>query len=252
MHNPFRQAARDFVAQHTGMPAEKFAVSMPPGHASGDYAVGCFPAAKELRKSPAQVASEAAEAFTPRDGLASVTAAGPFLNFTMDPEAVAARVLADLEKAGETWGDTTSGDGKTVCIDFSSPNIAKHLAFHHIRSTMIGNALARLHRACGWNVVGINHLGDWGTTFGMLLVAWEKWGEGRDLTVDALNELYVRFREEAKADESLGDAARERFAALEQGDEAARALWRRFREVSLAEFQEVYDLLGVSFDLVMG
>ena len=253
MRNPFRRAAAEAVAKVTGLDPGAFPVTLPPAHAPGDYAVGCFPAAKAQGKNPAQVAKEVAAAFAPGNGLASAAATGPFVNFTVDRAALAKRVLADVEGARGRWGDGDSGRGRTVVIDYSSPNIAKHLAYHHIRSTMIGNALARLHRACGWKVVGINHLGDWGTTFGMLVVAWEKWAASNEIpTVDRLNELYVRFREEAKKDKALDDAARARFAALEKGEPAARALWSEFRRVSLEEFQAVYDMLGVKFDVVMG
>jgi arginyl-tRNA synthetase len=253
MRNPFRRAAAAAVAAGTGLDASLFAVAPPPAHAPGDYAVGCFPAGKALKKPPAQVASEVAAAFRPADGLAAAAAVGPFVNFTVDRAALAGRVLGDVLAAGDRWGDGESGRGRTVVIDYSSPNIAKPLAYHHIRSTMIGNALARLHRACGWKVVGINHLGDWGTTFGMILVAWESWSTpGEKPTVDRLNELYVRFRADAKKDPKLDEAARARFAALERGDKAARALWQEFRRVSLEEFQAVYDLLGVRFEVVMG
>jgi len=253
MRNPFRRAAAAAVAKATGLDPAAFAVTLPPAHAAGDYAVGCFPAAKAKGRNPAEVAGEVAAGFVPADGLASASAAGPFVNFTVDRAALAARVLADVEAADGRWGDGDSGRGRTVVIDYSSPNIAKPLAFHHIRSTMIGNALARLHRACGWKVVGINYLGDWGTTFGMLLVAWEKWAApGEAPTVARLNDLYVRFRAEAKSDPALESSARARFAALERGDPAARALWQEFRRVSLEEFQGVYDLLGVRFEIVTG
>jgi arginyl-tRNA synthetase len=247
MRNPFRRAAAAFVAAKTGLDPGLFQVSVPPDHAAGDYAVGCFPAGKALKKAPAAVAAEVVAGFKPAGPFTAAVAAGPFVNLTVDRAYLAGHVL------GAPAADPDSGKGRTVVIDFSSPNIAKHLAFHHIRSTMIGNALARLHRACGWTVVGVNHLGDWGTTFGMLLVAWEKWAaKDEKPTVDRLNELYVRFRAEAKGDKSLDDAARSRFAALERGDPAARALWQEFRRVSLEEFQAIYDLLGVRFDLVMG
>jgi arginyl-tRNA synthetase len=253
MRNPFRRAAAAAVGRATGLDPGLFAVTAVPGHAAGDWAVGCFPAAKALGRSPAEVAKTVAAAFVPGEGLASATAAGPFVNFTADRAALAAGVLGAIAAAGGRWGDSDGGAGRTVVIDYSSPNIAKHLAFHHIRSTMIGHSLAALHRACGWNVVGINHLGDWGTTFGMLLVAWEKWSDpGETPTVDRLNDLYVRFRAAAKDDPALDAAARERFAALERGDAAARALWKEFRRVSLEEFQEIYDRLGVRFELVMG
>ena len=247
MRNPFRKAAAAFVAAKTGLDPALFQVSVPPGHAAGDYAVGCFPAGKALKKDPKAVAAEIVAGFVPQGPFSAAAAVGAFVNLTLDRPHLATHVLSAAPS------DPDSGAGRTVVIDYSSPNIAKHLAYHHIRSTMIGHALANLHRACGWKVVGINHLGDWGTTFGMLLVAWEKWAApGEAPTVDRLNELYVRFRAEAKGDASLDDAARSRFAALERGDPAARALWQEFRRVSLDEYQAIYDRLGVSFDVVMG
>ena len=253
MRNRYRRAAAEYVAGKTGLEPSALPVSEPPAHASGHYAVGCFPASKSLGRNPGAIAKEVAAAFTPRDGLASAAAAGPFVNFTVDPAILASEVLGEVFGAGDRWGDGDSGSGRTVVIDYSAPNIAKPLAFHHIRSTMIGNALVRLHRASGWTVVGINHLGDWGTTFGMVVAAWEKWAEAGEIpTVGRLNDLYVRFRKEAKADPALGAEARARFAALERGEEAARALWREFRRVSLVEYRQVYDMLGVTFDLEMG
>ncbi len=252
MRNPFRRAAAAFVAGRTGLDPSLFAVTEPPNPGLGDYAVGCFPAAKALGRNPAEVAAEVAASFKPAGGFAEVKAAGPYVNFRLEPAALAAQALALVAEAGDRWGESDGGKGRTVVIDFSSPNIAKHLAYHHIRSTMIGNALVRLHRACGWTVVGVNHLGDWGTNFGMLLVAWEAWGGGAAPTVDLLNDLYVRFRAEAKKDPALEERARARFAALEGGDPAARRAWEEFRRVSLEEFQQVYDMLGVRFDLVKG
>ena len=143
------------------------------------------------------------------------------------------------------------GAGKVLCIDYSSPNISKHLAYHHIRSTMLGHALAELHRALGWKVIGINHVGDWGTTHGMLIAAYHAWGHEetyRPLDITALNALYVRYRAAIKEDPSLEDAARAWFKRLEDGEAEARALWQRFRDISMAEFKSVYELLDVRFD----
>jgi arginyl-tRNA synthetase len=144
------------------------------------------------------------------------------------------------------------GEGQTICIDYSSPNISKHLAYHHIRGTAIGNALVRLYRGLGYRVVGINHLGDWGTTHGMLLAAWQRWGPVEPLDVTALNDLYVRFNKAMKENPALEDEGRAWFKRLEDGDPDARALWQRFRDVSWAEFQAVYDILGIEFDEVRG
>jgi arginyl-tRNA synthetase len=243
--SPFRHAAAEAVAAALGVPADTLAVTTPPDPTLGDYAVGCFPAAKALRAAPAALAARAAAAFRPTPLLAAAAAAGPYVNFHADRGALYRRVLA-----GATLPPI--GAGKTVLVDYSSPNIGKPLGYHHIRSTVIGQALVNIYRALGFRVVGINHLGDWGTTFGMLLAATARWGLPEPLTVQGLNDLYVRFRGEAKTDPALDAEGRAWFKRLEDGDPEARARWGRFREVSLAEFQEVYDALGVRFDEVRG
>ncbi|MEZ4367163.1 MAG: arginine--tRNA ligase [Kofleriaceae bacterium] len=204
------------------------------------------------RHLPAALAAEIAAAFTPTAELASATAAGPFVNFKADRTAAMAWALRHA-----TTGELVPqvGAGATICIDYSSPNISKHLAYHHIRSTVIGHALAQIFRALGYRVVGINHLGDWGTTHGMLIAAWKRWGTpGAEaaITVDDLNALYVKFREAMKTEPALEGEGRAWFKKLEDGDPEARALWQRFRDVSWAEFQGVYDTLGIRFDEVRG
>lgn len=242
---PFATAAATAVGRALGVDPDSLVVTAPPRPEMGDLAVGCFPAAKALRQPPAALAARAAEAFTPDEHLASAQAAGPFVNFRVQD-----RALFRHAAAGPQLPDL--GRGETVCIDYSSPNIAKHLAYHHIRSTVIGHALVNLYRALGYRVVGINHLGDWGTTHGMLLAARERWGEPEPLTIDALNDLYVRFRKAMKDDPSLEEAGRAWFKKLEEGDPEARAAWQRFKDVSLAEFQQVYDELGIRFDEIRG
>jgi arginyl-tRNA synthetase len=250
MSNPFADAARDAVAAATGVPGSELKVEAPPRAELGDFAVGVFPAARRLGKPPAAIAAEVAAGFRGNAQLASATAAGPFVNFRADRGA-AFRWTIDRAIAGELV-PRAHGAGKTICIDYSSPNISKHLAYHHIRSTCIGHALAEIHRGLGFRVVAINHLGDWGTTHGMLIAAVKKWGAPEPLDVTALNDLYVRFRESAKTDPALDDEARAWFKKLEDGDAEARALWQRFRDVSWAEFQSIYDLLGIGFDEVKG
>ncbi|MBK9070749.1 MAG: arginine--tRNA ligase [Myxococcales bacterium] len=250
-YTPFHEKALRTAAEETGQPAASFAVSAPPKPEMGDLAVGCFAAAKALGRSPVEIAKDVAAAFVPSDELASATAAGPFVNFRVARPAVFAW-LADGVFARRALTPANVGAGQTVCIDYSSPNISKHLAYHHIRSTVIGQALAQMHRALGYRVVGINHLGDWGTTHGMLLAAHEKWGEPSPLDITALNDLYVRFRAAMKEDPALEQKARAWFHRLEAGDPAARATWQRFRDVSWAEFQSVYDMLGIVFDEVRG
>jgi arginyl-tRNA synthetase len=182
--------------------------------------------------------------------LASATATGPFVNFKVDrAKAFAWIVDAALR---DRLVPTDVGTGKTICIDYSSPNISKHLAYHHIRGTTLGHALAQIFRALGFRVVGINFLGDWGTTHGMLLAAWNLWGPVEPLDVAALNALYVRFNEASKDNPELKEQGRAWFKRLEEGDPDARALWQRFRDVSWAEFESVYDILGIKFEEVRG
>ena len=238
-------------------------IGTPPSPDMGDYALPMFPFAKLLRAAPPQLAQRVAAAFVAGSGLASAEAAGPYVNVRVDRTAFTRDLLARIAARGDAYGHAeapdTRPDGTQVCyvIDFSSPNISKHLAYHHIRSTMIGHALVSIHRALGRRVVGLNFLGDWGTTHGMLLAAWDLWGEpeGVDLGEDGvtrLNELYVRFRAAMKDDPALEDTARDWFARLERGDAQARERWERFRSISLAEFEEVYRRLGVTFDAYCG
>ena len=226
-------------------------VTRPPNPKLGDFAVGLFPLAKALRKSPAELAKAVSEAFKPTEHLLSATAAGPFVNFRANRERLF-RTLFDGALRSQPELVPKIGGTETICVDFSSPNISKHLAYHHIRSTVIGHSLTKLYRALGHRVVGINHLGDWGTTHGMLLAANEKWGAPDPLNIEALNALYVRFREAMKTDTSLEDAGRQWFKKLEDGDADARATWQKFRDVSWAEFESVYKLLGIEFDEVRG
>lgn len=253
VHNPFAQAAADAVAAATGSPPEDFTVSAPPRPELGDFAVGAFPAAKRLGEPPPAIAARVAGGFAPGAGLAAAAATGPFVNFKVD-RAAAFRWIAEATLGpAVTLVPRTVGDGKTVCIDYSSPNISKHLAYHHIRSTVIGHALAELHRALGYRVIGINHLGDWGTTHGMLIAAYKRWGgEHPTLDIEALNQLYVRFREAMKDDPALEIEGRTWFRRLEDGDPEARQLWQQFKDVSWAEFETVYRQLGIHFDEVRG
>lgn len=250
VHNPFARATAEAVAAATGVPASELTVTAPPRPELGDFAVGCFPAARAAGQPPPAIAARVAAAFQPTALLASATATGPFVNFKVD-RAAAFRWVVDAT-LGDSGALVPRVTDRTVCIDYSSPNISKHLAYHHIRSTVIGHALAQLHRELGWRVVGINHLGDWGTTHGMLIAALEKWPPEGPLDITALNALYVRYREAIKEDPSLEDVARAWFKKLEDGDAHARAVWQRLRDVSWAEFAQVYDELGIRFDEIRG
>jgi arginyl-tRNA synthetase len=249
-HTPVHLAAAQAVAASAGVAATDLKVEAPPRAELGDLAVGCFAIAKAAKKSPAQVATEIAAAFQPTELLASATAAGPFVNVRLDRTATF-RWLIDAALRGQLVPNTV-GTGKTICIDYSSPNISKHLAYHHIRGTTIGHALAQIFRALGYTVVGINFLGDWGTTHGMLLAAYNIWGADEPLDITKLNALYVKFRDGMKTNPDLEQQGRIYFKKLEDGDPEVRALWQRFRDISWAEFEEVYKLLGIVFDEVRG
>ncbi len=249
-HTPVHLAAAEAVAARAGVAATDLKVEAPPRAELGDLAVGCFAIAKARGQNPAAIAKEIAEGLTPGGLIASATAAGPFVNLKLD-RAATFRWIVDAALR-RTLVPNQIGTGKTICIDYSSPNISKHLAYHHIRGTTIGHALAQIFRALGYRVVGINFLGDWGTTHGMLIAAYLKWGADEPLDVTKLNDLYVRFREAMKSDPTLEQEGRTCFKRLEDGDPEVRALWQRFRDISWAEFDQIYKLLGIVFDEIRG
>jgi arginyl-tRNA synthetase len=248
-HTPLHRAAADAVCALAGTTAD-LKVEAPKRPELGDLAIGCFAIAKAQGKNPAEVARAVAAAFQPTELLASAEAAGPYVNFRAQ-RAATYRWLIDGALHGRLIPHEL-GAGQTICIDFGSPNISKHLAYHHIRGTTLGHALAQTYRALGYRVVGINFLGDWGTTHGMLLAAWAKWGPLPDVDVSALNALYVKFRAAMEHDPSLEQEGRLWFKKLEDGDPEARALWQQFRDVSWAEFQTVYQILGIEYDEIRG
>jgi arginyl-tRNA synthetase len=224
-------------------------------NAHGDLALPCFPFAKELKRKPDEIARDFATRFDGDPLFAQVEAVGPFLNFTFDGPELARMILPGTLDAPERIGRGTEGAGKTLVIDYSSPNIAKPIAFHHVRSTAIGFALANLHAARGWKVERINYLGDWGTQFGKLIVAYKLWGDREALERDQIRhllEIYVRFHTEAETKPELEDEAREWFAKMERGDEAALELWRLFYDISMKEFSHIYGELGIFFDRFEG
>lgn len=249
-YTPLHVAAAEAVATRAGIAATDLKVEMPPKAEMGDLAVACHAIAKAQNRNPVEVAAAIAAAFRPSGMLASASAAGPFVNFKIDRAKAFAWITDAALRDRLVPGDL--GTGKTICIDYSSPNISKHLAYHHLRGTTLGHALAHIYRALGYRVVGINFLGDWGTTHGMLIAAWSLWGPVEPLDVAALNALYVRFSEASKENPELKEQGRAWFKRLEAGDPEARALWQRFRDVSWAEFESVYDILGIKFEEVRG
>jgi arginyl-tRNA synthetase len=251
----FRDEAVAAIAAAAGLdPASVDAVLVVADLERGDFAFPCFALAKERKAPPPKIAAEIAAKARTGGRVAKVVAAGPYVNVFADRARLTTETLAAVAAAGKRYGEGTEGAGRTVVLDFSAPNIAKPLAFHHLRSTMIGNALRSLYAARGWTAIGINHLGDWGTAFGKLLLAVEMWGDAPLHGDDprALNALYVKINAAIKTDPSLEAGARSWFKRLEDGDPVARERWRRCVDVSMKEFQGVYDRLGVSFEHVTG
>jgi arginyl-tRNA synthetase len=231
------------------------AIEVPPAVDLGDYAFPCFPLAKTLRKAPQAIASELATAFQPTALIKEARAAGPYVNFFVDRLAYTHSGLSAIIAQGNSYGRSTEGLGKTVVVDYSSPNIAKPFGVGHLRSTVIGNALYRIYDHLGYRVIRINHLGDWGTQFGKLIVAFKRWGNETDLTTHAIQtlyDLYVRFHSEVETLPELEDEARGWFKRLEDGDPEARAVWQYFRDLSVQEFARIYERLGISFDSQAG
>ena len=273
-HTPLHRAAAVAFAKFVGGAPEDLKVESPPKAEMGDLAIGCFAAAKARKQNPAELAKQTAKEINEamaagvlalmfnehgiqNDLLLSAEAAGPFVNFRANRPALL-RWVVDATLRG-TLLPRAHGAGKTICIDYGSPNISKHLAYHHIRGTTIGHALAQSHRALGYKVVGINFLGDWGTTHGMVLAAYvDERGETPTdpkavaTTVSELNALYVAFRAKYKGTTEAEARGRAWLKKLEQGEPWATALWQRFREVSWAEFEEIYKTLNIKYDDLNG
>ncbi|MBR6788426.1 MAG: arginine--tRNA ligase [Clostridia bacterium] len=221
------------------------------GH--GDFALPCFKYARELRKAPQIIASDFASGLTKCDFIDHVEAVGGYLNFYLSRKARIESVLADCENKSSVNAVRAVNAGKTVCIDYSSINIAKPFHIGHLMSTAIGGSLYRIYKYLGWNAVGINHLGDWGTQFGKLLAAYNEWGDkSRPLTLNDMLSLYVRFTEESEKNPQLAERGRTEFLKIERGEAEAVKTYELFKETTLAEVNKVYDRLGIVFDSYNG
>lgn len=253
----FKQQITDKISHLTGL--EKEAVSaafeIPPNSEMGDLAFPCFPLAKIMRKAPPIIAKELAEKFPECDFIEKTEAAGGYLNFFYSKGEFAKESLGEIFDKGDDYGKSDMGKGKTVIVEFSSPNIAKPFHIGHLFSTAVGNSLDKIYSFLGYKTEKINHLGDWGTQFGKLISAYKRWGNPEVIEKDPIKELlkiYVKFHEEAKNQPELEDEAREYFRLLESGDEETTSLWKYFREISLLEFKKVYDMLNITFDSYNG
>ena len=230
-------------------------IEVPPNKEMGDYAFPCFKLAKVFRKSPNMIAEDLEESIEAKGEISKVIPLGGYLNFFVNKSQLAESVIKDVLTKKENYGHSDLGQDKAVVIDFSSPNIAKPFHIGHIRTTVIGNALYKIYDSQGYNVVRVNHLGDYGTQFGKLIVAFKLWGNKEAVEANPIPELlklYIQFHEEAEKKPEMEDEARAWFTKLENGDEEAKALWQWFRDESLKEFARVYDLLDIEFDSYAG
>jgi arginyl-tRNA synthetase len=221
----------------------------PPDRTKGDYALACFSLGKALKQPPNKIAEEIASRLKPSGLIASIRAEGGYVNFRADPVKLLPLVIKQIIADKEKYGTSSVGEGKTIIIDYSSPNIAKPMGIGHLRSTVIGNALYKIFSELGYKCIGINYLGDWGTQFGMLIADYkenkEKYSEFNSAF---LSERYVAFNERAKTQPELLEKAREEFKKLESMDSENMEIWNRFRALSIKEFQHIYKLIGVGFD----
>ena len=226
-------------------------IALPPNTEMGDFALPCFRLAKTMRKSPAIIAQEIAESYPKDEIVSDVSALNGYVNFKIDRVFWTKQTLERILSEGDRYGSSDEGKGKTVCIDYSSVNIAKPFHIGHLSTTVLGSALYKLHKFLGYTPVGINHLGDYGTQFGKLISAYKRWGKKEDIEkggLRALNALYVRFHEEAEKDPSLNDEARSFFKKIEDKDEESVALFNWFKELTLKDVSRIYELLDVHFD----
>ncbi|MGX7091716.1 arginine--tRNA ligase [Hutsoniella sourekii] len=250
----FIQALYPLVSDHLSQEEINQLIEVPKNPEHGDLAFPVFTLAKIFRKAPQQIAQDLVQEMD-QSNFHQVEAMGPYINVSLKRAPVGQGVVSAILQAGSDYGQLDLGQGETLVIDFSSPNIAKPMSMGHLRSTVIGNAISHLATKVNYQPVRINHLGDWGTQFGKLIVAYKKWGDEETVRANPVTELvklYVEFHERVEDDPSLEDEGRAAFKALEEGDPEMLELWEWFKEESLKEFQKVYDMLGISFDSYNG
>ena len=230
-------------------------IEIPPNRDMGDYALPCFKLSKILRSSPVKIAADLAAAFNTGEVISEVSAVNGYLNFKVNREGFARAIIEKILSEGENFGSSTEGKGKTVCIDYSSINIAKPFHIGHLSTTVIGSALYKIYNFLGYKAIGINHLGDYGTQFGKLIVAFKKWSSIERVEKYRLKELtdiYVRFHKEAKIHPEMDDLARHYFKLIEDGDAESVKLFEMFKRITLEEVEKIYKMLNVKFDSYAG
>lgn len=254
----FKEKIAALLSEHIeGIAAEEIAamIEIPVDNKLGDYAFPCFRLAKIMRKAPAMIAKGLAESLAEDSMFSKVESVNAYVNMFMEKEFFMKEVLSAVAKEKEQYGATNVGKNRKVIVEYSSPNIAKPFHIGHIRSTVIGNAIYKIYDFLGYDTVRINHLGDYGTQFGKMIVAYRRWGNKEDVERSPISTLlgyYVKFHEESEKDPSLEDEARATFTKLENGAKEETELWRWFRDESLREFGRVYKMLGIEFDSYAG
>ena len=250
----FKKEIASYIAKVVEMDSKEIQefIEIPKDTKLGDYAFPCFRLAKALKKAPPAIASELKEKIIVNpDIIEKVEIVGGYLNFYQNKKCLVKEVLNEISDKKENYGKLKIGEGKNIVIDYSSPNIAKPFHIGHLRSTVIGGALYNIYNFLGYHSVGVNHLGDWGTQFGKLIEGYKRWGTEYDVEanpIDELTKIYIRINEACKEDESILEECRNNFKKLEDGDSYCVELWEKFRNLSLKEFEKVYDLLGSKFD----
>ena len=253
----FKKIIGEKIAKAIEMKASEITsyIEIPPNTDMGDYAFPCFRLAKELKKAPTLIANEIKEKLELDENIEKVEIIGGYLNFYINKLALTKNVLVEIDKAGNNYGSNNTGNGKTILVEYSSPNIAKPFHIGHLRNTVIGAALYNIYKYLGYNTIGINHLGDYGTQFGKMIEGYKRWGKEYDLESNPIDEcmkIYVRINNLCKEDENVLEICRENFKKIEEGDPYCVEVWNKFKDLSLKEFQKIYDLLGVKFDSLKG
>ncbi|KAJ1787193.1 arginyl-tRNA synthetase [Coemansia sp. RSA 2399] len=255
MYDEFKQSIAAQLAELSGAPVETIAsaIDLPKATTHGDLAIA-VPRLR-IKGNPVQLAQLYAEQFKTDSDVTAVVATGPYLNFRINRTAFTHKVLGAVHAAGEKYGWTDAGAGKRVIVEFSSPNIAKPFHAGHLRSTIIGNFIYKLHKANGWDAISMNYLGDWGKQYGLLAIGFSRFGSEEELVADPIKHLYdvyVAINAAADSEPAIHDEARAYFKKMEDGDESALALWQRFRDLSIAKYKDTYARLGIHFDVYSG
>jgi len=253
----FKKEVANKISQLVDMELEKVMelIEIPPQSNMGDYAFPCFQLAKTMRKAPNMIAADLAGKFTTDNVVGKVEAAGGYLNFFVNKSEFIKTVLTEVIEKGKDFGTSTEGNGKTVLVEFSSPNIAKPFHIGHLVNTLTGSAIEKIYRHLGYETQRLNHIGDYGTNFGKQIAAYKHWGNEEALEKEPINELlrvYIKFHEEVENNPSLETEARQLFKKLEDGDPEMVGLWQKFRDLSIVEFKKLYEEFNIEFDSYNG